>query len=545
MLQQTRRRSASISITVVTFICLFFMGSLRLGAQAAGTPINIGENKTGQVLDAAVPVQYSVTVAAPMSINVQLLAITPGFAPDFRVLDPSGLIILDGGNPGTQTIVQGVPNLSSPGVYIIEVRSANNTPGQYLISVQPGAPLAPPQTLTPGFPLNGLVSAQTTRQAYSFSGTSSDVQLLSVRSLGESSNPVVSLRDAGSGETLGLTSARLVGVVYRVPALPGDYLVEVLHSGGSGSESYVICLATESGSVTCPGGSPAQILPAQPSATPFFIQPTQPPPTFAPVVINPNGPCQVASARGQTINVRSGPGTNYSIVGNLPPNGVGLVLGRLPDNSWFQVNVNGILGWVSATVVILGGNCSGVSVVVLPTAIPTTFVPTADGATAIAIANATATQASINATASAVPVAVATLNFSLPPVYGLASLTSGFVPDPFTVGVTSGGSANVSYLGGCSGYTSSAPTFSVNYTSGAFPTLRFYFVTSAGDTTMVINSPGGSYICVDDSFGTTNPTVDFNSPSAGRYDIWIGTYADSTTYLGGTLYITENTGNHP
>ena len=54
------------------------------------------------------------------------------------------------------------------------------------------------------------------------------------------------------------------------------------------------------------------------------------------------------------------------------------VYGRLPDNSWFQVNVNGVIGWVSATVVTLGGNCAGVSIILPPTLPPRpTSAPTA------------------------------------------------------------------------------------------------------------------------------------------------------------------------
>lgn len=137
-----------------------------------------------------------------------------------------------------------------------------------------------------------------------------------------------------------------------------------------------------------------------------------------------------------------------------------------------------------------------------------------------------------------------TLDFSKPPNYGSTSLTSGFVPDPFTVGITSGGSVNVSYLGGgCTGFATSAPDFSVNYTAGAFPTLRFYFVGN-GDTAMIVNDPTGTYRCADDSFGTLNPTIDFNSPSSGRYDIWIASFS-AGTFVSGTLFVTENTGNHP
>lgn len=139
-----------------------------------------------------------------------------------------------------------------------------------------------------------------------------------------------------------------------------------------------------------------------------------------------------------------------------------------------------------------------------------------------------------------------TLDYSLPPNYGSTSLTSGFVPDPYSVGVTSGGSVDVSYLGGnCVGFATSAPDFSVNYTSGAFPTLRFYFVGSGGgDTTMIVNSPSGTYHCGDDSFGTLDPTIDFTSPSSGRYDIWIASYT-SGSFVSGVVYVTEGTGNHP
>jgi len=43
---------------------------------------------------------------------------------------------------------------------------------------------------------------------------------------------------------------------------------------------------------------------------------------------------------------------------------------------------------------------------------------------------------------------------------------------------------------------------------------------------------------------TVNPTIDFNNPAGGSYDVWIGSYAANTT-ISGTLYLTENSGNHP
>jgi hypothetical protein len=218
--------------------------------------------------------------------------------------------------------------------------------------------------------------------------------------------------------------------------------------------------------------------------------------------------------------VRSGPGTNYPAIGSLLPGNALNVVGRNNSSSWYVVDYSGRQGWVAGSVVTLAGPCAALpfvpdppTPVAPPTATPTFTPTTSTTATATFTATPTYTPTS---TATQAPTAVATLNFSLPPNYGSTALTSGFVPDPYSVGITSGGPVNVSYLGGgCTGFATSAPDFSVNYTSGAFPTLRFYFIGS-GDTTMIINTPGGSYVCVDDSFGTLNPTIDFNSPSSGR-----------------------------
>ncbi len=538
---RARNRGTRRWFILATCCFALVLGVVMVNAQAP-TPINIGENQTAQIVDAQLPVRFTLSAASPLSVQLQVLAISPGLAPTFRVLDPGGVVILTAANSGTQTIVQGTPNLASPGAYTIEVSSANGATGQFLISAQAGAPLAPPQPLASGQPLNATLNALNARQAFSFAGSNSDIMLLLVRSSTPNGGPVVTLRDADTGDTLALNSARLAGVIYRIGTGSGNYLVEVTHSGTTPSEGYVICLAPESAATGCPGISAQAVVPATPIPT-IFVLPTATPlpiiaasPTFSPVVINPAGACQVASARGATINIRSAPGTGFSVVGQLPPNAALPVIGRLPDNSWFQVNRNGTLGWVSATVVIIGGNCAGVSVVNFPTATPSVIPPlsTIEVSPLTATATATATN----------PPPVVTLNYNLSPVFGSAELTSNFGPDPFTVGITSGGPASVSYLGdGCLGYTTSAPSFSLSYTSGDFSLLRFYFIGSS-DTTMVINSPNGSYFCVDDSFDTVDPTIDFNNPVSGRYDIWIASYLQGAS-ISGFLYITENANNHP
>lgn len=125
-------------------------------------------------------------------------------------------------------------------------------------------------------------------------------------------------------------------------------------------------------------------------------------------------------------------------------------------------------------------------------------------------------------------------NPTLPPTYGTVNLTAGFMPDPYVADVIAGGPIHTS-LGGVNAYVANAPDFRVNYTAGRFP-LTFY-VTSAADTTLLINLPNGTWIADDDSGGSLNPMIRLANPPSGQYDIWVGTVGRNTAPA--LLYITE------
>jgi hypothetical protein len=136
------------------------------------------------------------------------------------------------------------------------------------------------------------------------------------------------------------------------------------------------------------------------------------------------------------------------------------------------------------------------------------------------------------------------LDYTASPNYGAANLSAGFTPDPYHVGITAGGNVDVAYLGSaCSGYASAAPDLRLNYSGGGASLVRIYYIGNQ-DSTLIVNDPYGNFYCVDDSFGTVHPTIDFNNPAGGSYDIWVGSYA-SGSFISGTLYITSGSGNHP
>lgn len=547
---------------LVTLLAVCAFGAVTVRAQTEVPPlisIIVGQNIPGEITTEN-PVQtFGLTAEAPTSVEVQVLAISQGFVPSFRVLDANGLVIQSVPNTEGQTTARATVSLTAPGQYLIEVQGANGATGQYLLSTLAGRPVAPPQPLVLGEAATGEVSEAEPLLAFTFSGLLDDFLFLTVETAAPTlfSSPTVILRNADTGEMVAASSAQLAGLRLRLPPEAANYVVEVLHSAEAESGAVSVCLEAQNSPQRCStimAGQPLDVVATEEAlpATPLPVATGIPLPTLP-----QTGDCVLATGSSAAVNIRSGPGLDYGVVGQLSAQEVVPVIGGLPDSSWWQITASGVTGWVAASVSRVGGDCSSVP----------TVTPAPDGTQPAATATATATSTvpapastdevqpftstptititpTFTATSTATTAPGGTLNFGLAPVNGSTALASGFVPDPFSVGTSVGGPVNVNYLGGgCSGYATSAPTFRLNYTSGAFPTLRFYFVGNA-DATMVVNTPGGSYFCVDDSFGTLHPTMDFNSPSSGAYDIWIGSYASNTS-VSGTLYITESTANHP
>lgn len=56
------------------------------------------------------------------------------------------------------------------------------------------------------------------------------------------------------------------------------------------------------------------------------------------------------------VNMRSGPGTSFAVRTVIPRGSQVPIIGRNAGNSWYQVNYNGVEGWVSAAYAIAGWN---------------------------------------------------------------------------------------------------------------------------------------------------------------------------------------------
>jgi hypothetical protein len=122
-----------------------------------------------------------------------------------------------------------------------------------------------------------------------------------------------------------------------------------------------------------------------------------------------------------------------------------------------------------------------------------------------------------------------------------ATITPGFLPDPHTLDGRSGGTIDVSTVSsGCSGWVTERPDHVVELRE-SFGFLRFY-VASAEDTTLVVQTPSGALLCNDDAYGR-QPAVEAAEWVPGTYRVWVGSYEQGVYDY--KLHLTEVSSNAP
>ncbi len=351
-LQIARRQSRFVLLIGVALLALLSV-ALVTAQELGPTPIALGEIKAGAISPLSATARFVINAPAAQPVMVQALGTSQGFVPTFRIIDPSGIAIHAATNTANQSIVQSNVNLPTGGSYIVEVSGLNGSQGEFILTVQNGVPQPPPTALALGAAISANVSPQGALQIYQFDSSPQEALLLTVNGDSPSPSPVVALKDAVTGEMHALTSLRLTGVRYRIPIGTVSYRVEVMHSGSAGQEPYTVCLETESGSVTCGlGGAPPAVTPTA-TATLFAQLP-------------PSDACTVTATGGLGVNVRSGPGLVYPVLTGLSGSATATVIGRTGDNTWLQINIGGLIGWVSSGLVTIQGNCAAIPVAAAP-----------------------------------------------------------------------------------------------------------------------------------------------------------------------------------
>lgn len=124
------------------------------------------------------------------------------------------------------------------------------------------------------------------------------------------------------------------------------------------TETPTLSLLSPTATLSLPTSAPTLTLTLAPTNT------LPPPPTTTPTI-------PIVSPNGVNVNCRLGPGTAWVPISALVIGQSAQITGRSTDGTWWQVNdpLNpGRSCWVAASVVVTGGNLSGIGVVPNPTA---------------------------------------------------------------------------------------------------------------------------------------------------------------------------------
>ncbi|MFY0636420.1 hypothetical protein [Maricaulis maris] len=107
------------------------------------------------------------------------------------------------------------------------------------------------------------------------------------------------------------------------------------------------------------------------------------------------------------------------------------------------------------------------------------------------------------------------------PVSGTLRLDPSQGPQRFDMSISAGGDIEADDLGrDCAGEIADAPSLRLHYGSGG-DMLRV-FAMSNTDTSLVIQTPSGDWLCNDDAMGGLDPILSLSSPQEGEYNIWVG-----------------------
>jgi hypothetical protein len=175
--------------------------------------------------------------------------------------------------------------------------------------------------------------------------------------------------------------------VYGIPtiAIVAFVLLALL---GVGMVLYAIFGLSDTSPQEAVPPTAAGVTMAPPSPTPASLptqtsQPSSAPAKAAPTALAPTSPTSPTEhlgptlRAGQAVNIRSGPGTDYPVIGGLQPGNDIPVLGQDSGGNWLVIAYASGQGWVAKIVVTVNGDTAGLPVVAAPPAPPTAVPPTA------------------------------------------------------------------------------------------------------------------------------------------------------------------------
>jgi len=335
-------------------VLMFVLSSVQVMAQGF---ISYGGAVVSSLNPQAPIAIFTFQGSAGDQVTVQAIGITPELQLNAIVQSGADVLAVAESDPFTPGSNDARIDLLLPStnVYVVLISSPAGQAGDFLLKLS-GQPLAEKTVIT-GIPADVPIVAGETSY-YSFTGSPDEPTVLSLTALTPDLQFLAVIRD-NNGQIVGTTAGS--SSIVSVAGL-GPY--EISLSGVATSMSGVVNVALAN-TDTEPATEPEQA-----TSTPA-PQTTAPPPLVTEEVTGDTAPATdgacVASSGG-SVNIRSGPTTNNTIIAQMQPGQTYPVTGLSAD--WYQISISGSTGWVFAGVVNTSGDCSAI-----PTVSPNTNDP--------------------------------------------------------------------------------------------------------------------------------------------------------------------------
>jgi hypothetical protein len=336
-------------------IVLFTVLLLLVSAVQAQETLPLNQLTVGEITSANPNPAYRITAAAGQSLQIEVVEVTFGLAPQFTLNDANGALVQAVGNPSLSSNVVDTMAFVLAGDYVVSVSSVNGTTGQFVIRISEAAPAIPPTALGVGQPINGTLNSGQ-QVIYVLTGDPAAPLLLTI-----DGRVSLTLKTA-SGDILATMGSQIAGGALYLPASPETY--QLMLFSDADAVNYVVALNPRGATLPLPITTPE----VGPTEVGLPVLPT-------------SGACVLATLRNEAVNVRQGPATEFSQITRLSAQTVYNVVGRNSDGSWWEIDYGGGRGWVAGFVTRRGGDCSNVPLTYIPPSPQPTTPPTEPGPT--------------------------------------------------------------------------------------------------------------------------------------------------------------------
>ncbi|MFW5696588.1 MAG: SH3 domain-containing protein [Phototrophicaceae bacterium] len=334
----------------ILFTLLFSLVSLlTLSSASAQTVLNYGMGVVGNVDPSSPFVFYSFAGNESDLVSVRLVNLSGDYQPALSVVGTTGQQLafsnFDVTNPGNNARLDLI--LPQTGTYSLQVSALGGGGGQFALVLN-GVNTVNAQSLVSNPTAVPVDFSAGPVQVLRVAGTPSASQMIRIEGGEVRFSASVHSPD---GTLLSTFNSNMMGAGDAViPAGDGNYTVVVYNLDASADPVFVTLGAgssATSGSSTSSSGS---------SSSSSSDSSSAPPPPSDPNV------CQVST--GGPVNLRSGPGTNYTILASVPGGSSYPATGQ--NSGWYVIEYQGITGWIAGSVTTVTGPCASLPVIPAP-----------------------------------------------------------------------------------------------------------------------------------------------------------------------------------